>query len=187
MNLSFPEIAEQLLKAGANPNVQDRGIGNGRCLLLTPGHDAARVGYVRTLKVTINSYILSLKTPPSIIDYYQVLLKYGADTNIQDGHGNTLAHLAAKHGQLSILKVLARGSDLSIRNLAGQTPLDYLVPEHARSENEMAFLTELKSEYIYFLTKFTSNLIWIIIIFLLSSTKTFEIPSRHSYKETLRK
>ncbi|CAD5111730.1 DgyrCDS1016 [Dimorphilus gyrociliatus] len=125
MNLSYPDVAEQLLKAGANPNVQDRGIGNGRCLLLTPGHDAARVGYVRTLKV---------------------LLKYGADTNIRDGHGNTLAHLAAKHGQLSVLKVLARGSDLSIRNLAGQTPLDYLMPEHARSESEVAFLTELKTQ-----------------------------------------
>ena len=55
--------------------------------------------------------------------YY--LLKYGAETDVQDEEGNTPLHLAAKYGNLAATRVLLKaGAALHLTNAEGQTALD---------------------------------------------------------------
>ncbi|KAK6314095.1 hypothetical protein J4Q44_G00155540 [Coregonus suidteri] len=79
MKLGNPAIAEALLRANANPNVRDHVRG------LTITHDAARDGYVDTLRV---------------------LMDYGADVNFLDNDGNLPLHLAAREGYLDVVQLL---------------------------------------------------------------------------------
>lgn len=70
------------------------------------------------------NYIISKPTDDYIID---VLVKYGAKINEQDNEGNTALHYAIIHGNsMRIIKcLLNNGSDRSIENKYGMTPMDY--------------------------------------------------------------
>ncbi|XP_034567538.1 cyclin-dependent kinase 4 inhibitor C isoform X2 [Notolabrus celidotus] len=72
-------LVEALLVAGADPNVPDP------VLNLTLTHDAAREGFIHTVRVLVN---------------------HGADLNLVDGHGNLPLHLAAREGHLKVVQLL---------------------------------------------------------------------------------
>ncbi|KAL0612573.1 Cyclin-dependent kinase 4 inhibitor D [Plecturocebus cupreus] len=89
-------IALELLKQGASPNVQDT---SGT----SPVHDAARTGFLDTLKV---------------------LVEHGADVNAPDGTGALPIHLAVQEGHTAVVNFLAAESDLHHRDARGLTPLE---------------------------------------------------------------
>uniref|UniRef100_A0A8C3T9X9 Cyclin dependent kinase inhibitor 2D n=2 Tax=Chelydra serpentina TaxID=8475 RepID=A0A8C3T9X9_CHESE len=88
-------VAEELLKQGASPNIQDEA---GRA----PAHDAARTGFLDTLRV---------------------LVEHGADVNVPDGAGALPVHVAVREGHTEVVRYLAPESDLRHRDAEGRTPL----------------------------------------------------------------
>ena len=82
-------------------------------------------------------------------DMVRCLLKYGADVNIRDSHGNTPVHTAAKYGHYGIVQYLSQAMDLAHSyNNNGQTPLElnfygFIVPRKQRK-----WIMQLKSKYI---------------------------------------
>ncbi len=105
MRTCCANIAEVLLQAGADPNVQDTSVDGNHHTLLTPTHDVAREGFMDTL---------------------QCLVRFGADITLQDAWGNTAAHLAARHGRCHVVRYLAQGMDVTSHvNHDGRTALDY--------------------------------------------------------------
>uniref|UniRef100_A0A452VM96 Cyclin dependent kinase inhibitor 2D n=1 Tax=Ursus maritimus TaxID=29073 RepID=A0A452VM96_URSMA len=78
MMFGSPTIALELLKQGASPNVQDT-------TGTTPTHDAARTGFLDTLKV---------------------LVEHGADVNVPDGTGALPIHLAVREGHTAVVSFL---------------------------------------------------------------------------------
>ncbi|XP_059123406.1 cyclin-dependent kinase 4 inhibitor D [Peromyscus eremicus] len=96
MMFGSPAVALELLKQGASPNVQDA---SGT----SPVHDAARTGFLDTLKV---------------------LVEHGADVNVLDSTGSLPIHLAIREGHGSVVSFLAAESDLHHRDASGLTPLE---------------------------------------------------------------
>ncbi|XP_076975717.1 cyclin-dependent kinase 4 inhibitor D [Tamandua tetradactyla] len=96
MMFGSPTIALELLKQGASPNVQDA---SGT----TPAHDAARTGFLDTLKV---------------------LVDHGADVNAPDATGSLPIHLAVREGHAAVVHFLAAESDLRHRDAGGLTPME---------------------------------------------------------------
>ncbi|XP_078285547.1 cyclin-dependent kinase 4 inhibitor D isoform X2 [Rhinoraja longicauda] len=94
MGCSF--VAEELLKNGADTNIQDK---NG----FTPAHDVARTGFLDTM---------------------MVLVEYDSDVNVEDASGCLPIHLAAQEGHLGLVQFLAPRSSAWHKNSSGQTPLD---------------------------------------------------------------
>lgn len=90
-------VASELLKQGATANVQD-------AYGITPAHDAARTGFLDTLKV---------------------LVQYGADLNVPDVSGCLPIHLALREGHIPIIAYLASRSNLQYRDREGRTPIQF--------------------------------------------------------------
>ncbi|CAM5125275.1 unnamed protein product [Natator depressus] len=89
-------VAEELLKQGASPNIQDEA---GRA----PAHDAARTGFLDTLRV---------------------LVEHGADVNVPNGAGALPVHVAVREGHMEVVRYLAPESNLRHRDAEGRTPLE---------------------------------------------------------------
>lgn len=107
VKLGCPGVVETLLRAGADPNVRDP------CGGLTVTHDAARDGHADTLRV---------------------LLRYGANVNLQDDSGNLPLHLAAREGHQAAVELLAPGTAHPfLTNHAGLTP-QQLAAQHHRDD-----------------------------------------------------
>ncbi|KAM8974706.1 cyclin-dependent kinase 4 inhibitor D [Pelodytes ibericus] len=87
-------VAEELLKQGASPNIQDS-------YGIAPAHDAARTGFLDTL---------------------QVLVHHGADLNTPDASGSLPIHLALRGGHMPVISYLASRSDLAHSDREGRTP-----------------------------------------------------------------
>jgi len=93
------ESAEYLVKAGAPVNSPSR-----NDLKATPLQSAAAAGHVKIV---------------------EMLIKYRADTNVQEQGGYTALHAAAQNGdQATIRALLYGGADLTMRSEDGKTPLD---------------------------------------------------------------
>ena len=92
------DMIEPLLKAGANPNIQD-GMG------LTP---------------------LMMYDKPSI-DIYQRLIEAGADLNLKSLGGNTILHFMAGGGHIEIVMLLMDNGALSSINNHDKTPVSIAV------------------------------------------------------------
>lgn len=95
------DFVELLLEKGANPNIKHKN----------------KNGHMSTA--------LSLAISNGHTNEIELLLKYGADANFQDGFGNTLLslHLYIKSRWISILRLLAQYSDPNIQNKKGVTAL----------------------------------------------------------------
>lgn len=89
-------VAEELLKQGASPNVQDE---SGTA----PAHDAARTGFLDTLRI---------------------LVEHGADVNIPDASGSLPLHIAVREGHADMVAFLAPHSELQHQDSEGRTPLE---------------------------------------------------------------
>ncbi|KAL8202343.1 UNVERIFIED_CONTAM: Cyclin-dependent kinase 4 inhibitor D [Gekko kuhli] len=89
-------IAQELLKQGASPNVQDE---SGTA----PAHDAARTGFLDTLSI---------------------LVEHGADVNVPDASGSLPLHVAVREGHADVVRFLAPQSNLRHRDAEGRTPLE---------------------------------------------------------------
>ncbi|KAG7236762.1 hypothetical protein INR49_029530, partial [Caranx melampygus] len=96
MMMGNSKIASLLLEKGANPNVQDK-------YGIAPVHDAARTGFLDTLRV---------------------LVEYGASVNIPDQSGALPIHIAIREGHRDVVEFLAPQSDLKHANISGQTAID---------------------------------------------------------------
>ncbi|XP_029003684.2 cyclin-dependent kinase 4 inhibitor C isoform X2 [Betta splendens] len=77
--LGHAAVADALLRNGADPNVRDPLLG--LCVI----HDAAREGFVDTVRV---------------------LIGHGADVNVADARGNLPLHLAAREGHVEVVEAL---------------------------------------------------------------------------------
>ncbi|MBN3274051.1 CDN2D inhibitor, partial [Polyodon spathula] len=106
-------VAGELLKHGASVNVQD-GLG------VTPAHDAARTGFVDTLRV---------------------LVEYGASVNTADSFGALPVHVAVSEGHVEVVRFLAPRSDLRRRDKSGESALD-----RARVSNQPAMVEILERQ-----------------------------------------
>ncbi|XP_075433565.1 cyclin-dependent kinase 4 inhibitor D isoform X2 [Ascaphus truei] len=87
-------IAAELLKQGASPNIQDS-------YGTSPAHDAARCGFLDTLRV---------------------LADHGADLNSPDASGSLPIHLALREGHPPVVAYLTPRSDLHHCDHQGRTP-----------------------------------------------------------------
>ncbi|XP_067877256.1 cyclin-dependent kinase 4 inhibitor D-like [Heterodontus francisci] len=96
MMLGSTLVAEELLKNGAEPNIQNN-------WGFTLAHDVAQSGFLDTMTV---------------------LTKYKADVNIKNAAGCLPIHLAAQEGYLDLVQYLTPRSDILHKNSSGQTPLD---------------------------------------------------------------
>jgi hypothetical protein len=96
-------IAEHLLIAGANPNQRDKFGWAALHHAITPSDGAD-------------------------LDIITILVKHGADVNIQDNSLRTPLHRAAQYGQLqAVLLLLKYGADPNIKDHFGWTPADRAV------------------------------------------------------------
>eukprot|EP00404_Azadinium_spinosum_P056961 CAMPEP_0180779282 /NCGR_PEP_ID=MMETSP1038_2-20121128/46299_1 /TAXON_ID=632150 /ORGANISM="Azadinium spinosum, Strain 3D9" /LENGTH=259 /DNA_ID=CAMNT_0022814557 /DNA_START=97 /DNA_END=874 /DNA_ORIENTATION=+ len=111
----FPEMAQLLIRAGADVNAR-----------------AAEGGF--PLRCT--AVALSLPGPLSVFNFVgddsfqkrmavmKILIESGADVNMKDPDGDTALHAAAVHGRLESVKLLVQaGADTAAANVQGQTPL----------------------------------------------------------------
>uniref|UniRef100_A0A8D0G699 Cyclin dependent kinase inhibitor 2D n=1 Tax=Sphenodon punctatus TaxID=8508 RepID=A0A8D0G699_SPHPU len=89
-------VAQELLKQGASPNIQDE-------TGTAPVHDAARTGFLDTL---------------------QLLVEHGADINLPDAAGSLPVHIAIREGHAAVVSFLAPESNLRHRDSDGRTPLE---------------------------------------------------------------
>ncbi|KAL7890828.1 cyclin-dependent kinase 4 inhibitor D [Colossoma macropomum] len=96
MMMGNTSVACLLLESGANPNIQDR-------FGITPAHDAARTGFLDTLRV---------------------LVDFGADVNVPDQSGVLPIHLAIREGYRDVVEYLAPRSNLGHQDTRGDNALD---------------------------------------------------------------
>ncbi|KAI3368780.1 hypothetical protein L3Q82_025765 [Scortum barcoo] len=102
--LGSTAVIEALLAAGADPNVRDPTCG------LTVMHDAAREGFVESVRV---------------------LVDHGADANLTDKKGNLPLHLAAKGGYLDVIQLLIGSTaDPQTTNDQGYTAAQLALQHH---------------------------------------------------------
>uniref|UniRef100_W5MM23 Cyclin-dependent kinase 4 inhibitor D n=2 Tax=Lepisosteus oculatus TaxID=7918 RepID=W5MM23_LEPOC len=95
MMMGSSAVARELLERGAEPNVRDR-------LGITPAHDAARTGFLDTLRV---------------------LVQFGAAVNVPDRSGELPLHVAIREGHADVAGFLAPLSNLWHHETCGETAL----------------------------------------------------------------
>ncbi|XP_058635613.1 cyclin-dependent kinase 4 inhibitor D isoform X2 [Onychostoma macrolepis] len=113
MMMGSPGVASVLLDHGADPNVQDR-------CGVTPAHDAARTGFLDTLRV---------------------LVDHGASVNVPDHSGALPLHIAIREGHGDVVEYLAPLSDLGHRDGRGADAL--AVARDARAPEMVELLERL--------------------------------------------
>ncbi|XP_076871910.1 cyclin-dependent kinase 4 inhibitor D [Brachyhypopomus gauderio] len=96
MMMGNTSMASVLLENGADPNIQDH-------FGITPAHDAARTGFLDTLRV---------------------LVDYGASLNVPDQSGALPIHIAIREGHRDVVEYLAPRSNLGHQDTRGDTALD---------------------------------------------------------------
>ena len=83
-------------------------------------------------------HTVALHGNPELI---RLLLKHGANPNVQDDRGATPLHEAVKRKKVDAVKVLLQhGADSAIRDSEGKTPIDYA--KEAGRNDILKILTE---------------------------------------------
>jgi len=123
------EVTRALLKAGADPSIED---GNGDPVMVLAAH-RDRVAHARLLiehGISIDSKnhrgitALMRGAPYEKGPDVQTLVDLGANLDLPDPQGNTGLMIAAQAGNLAAMEVLiAAGAKLDLRNKAGETAL----------------------------------------------------------------
>jgi hypothetical protein len=124
--LPHPSTLQFLIDRGANVNVATRSLG-------TPAFHAASRGAAESLRVLIAAGVDVESTPAhgftvAMMGYHHpacldVLGNAGVDLNAVDNTGETVAHRAAREGQLESLRMLHKhGANLCVASRAGETP-----------------------------------------------------------------
>jgi hypothetical protein len=121
----------ELLKRGANPNVQDK---KG----WTPLHWAAGRGYAEIVRLLLeygadaNARDKDARTPLHFAsgfgraDVVLLLLEHGADVNAKNKDGRTPLHIAASWGYADVARLLlGYGADVNAKDKDGTTPLHF--------------------------------------------------------------
>lgn len=105
-NMESPEVIRDILKENFDLN------------LTFEGYTSLQRAYFR-----YHSYNYARKKQG--IEIIKMLLYKGADVNVQDKHGNTLAHYLAQDGEVKLLQLLDKyHADFNIKNHAALTPLE---------------------------------------------------------------
>jgi ankyrin repeat protein len=75
---------------------------------------------------------------PGRLECTEILMDHGADVNIQDMDGNTVAHWAANQKQIEILSLILSSPqvDLNVKNHDGQTALDLAIINYVDYEDK---------------------------------------------------
>ncbi|HEY9450183.1 MAG TPA: ankyrin repeat domain-containing protein [Gemmatimonadaceae bacterium] len=98
-----PEVLTLLLNEGADPNAASR-----NAMRVTPLHSAAAHG-----------------EPQTSLRMMEILLRSGADPNVQQHGGWTPLHQAAAHGRIeAVALLLAHGADSTSASVNGKTPAE---------------------------------------------------------------
>ncbi|HUB46926.1 MAG TPA: ankyrin repeat domain-containing protein [Acetobacteraceae bacterium] len=120
--VTSPEEIVRLIREGADPNERD---GEGR----TPIFYARTVAIAKALLAggaSLDVRDARGKTPifvtPGGSDVIDFLCDGGCEPDAQDDHGDTLAHLTVDPKVIATL--LGQGADFTLRNAAGQDPLE---------------------------------------------------------------
>lgn len=118
----------QGIKLEGNVNARVRG--------MTPLYHASRKGWGNIMELLLDrgaeidakSYgetalLKASKKGVNDVNLVQILLDYGADTNIQDSKGNTALYYAALNRNMKMIDLLLDyGADMSIKNKRGDSP-----------------------------------------------------------------
>ncbi|MDX1295785.1 MAG: ankyrin repeat domain-containing protein [Sulfurimonadaceae bacterium] len=76
------------------------------------------------------------------------LLKEGADINALDAKGETVMHIAARYGRLSMIRLLLEyNPDLYIENKRGYTPLGIVISRNYVKSMHLILKAQQKQEY----------------------------------------
>ncbi|XP_043363209.1 serine/threonine-protein phosphatase 6 regulatory ankyrin repeat subunit B-like isoform X4 [Dermochelys coriacea] len=119
----------------ANPNIADK-------LDRSPLHIAAERGHINVVELLTEKFHSNVlartkaqETPLHIAacihegeKVAEMLLKSGADVNVEQENGETAMHVAARHGNLRMIKALIEeGGELTSQSKAGECPLHIAV------------------------------------------------------------
>lgn len=129
-----PQIAELLIKSGANPNTKDN-YGN------TPLHTISYHNRLKTAKVLLdaganpNATNLNFQTPLYAAAKHisprmaSLLIRHGAKVNVTDSTLTTPLHISVQFDRISTIQYLiSQGADLTAKDKLGQIPFDYVDP-----------------------------------------------------------
>ena len=104
------------------------------------------------LDLVIEGYGLSQHACHSYTRNLQIvklLLEYGANPNIQDKRGDTLAHYAAEENHIGALRLLSdKMADFSIKNRAGKTAIDITAEHYSQNREAYEFLLPLTEQSV---------------------------------------
>ncbi|XP_058234421.1 transient receptor potential cation channel, subfamily N, member 1 isoform X2 [Hemibagrus wyckioides] len=130
----------------ANPNITDK-------MDRYPLHVAGEQGHTNVIEILSESFksdvlerTKDMETPLHIAARVErgemvaeMLLKSGAEVNTEQENGETAMHIAARHGNLQIMRLLVEeGAHLTWRSKAGETPLHVAVRHcHAHMVEEI--------------------------------------------------
>ena len=141
------ENVSLLLKYGADINLED----HNRITPLLIGiihSDSKMVRYLLSMKADVNQRVtedhttyLHIALEKELVEISLILIANNADLNCPDLKGIYPVHIAAKNGNLAVLRILSEhGHSLEIGDYSGKTPTHYAAISKKENRNVLKFL-----------------------------------------------